>query len=255
MLRPSIRLTLLFIMLCIISRTFSFVSWTYRHPLRTSTRFVSSISNSDVARTADMSSALTSTTSTLDPEDFLFGGQTERLSFTDMEVHPTLIAALSTIDKQTATNIQRKSFAPIIAGKDTVIGAETGSGKTLSYMIPILHKLITATSDDDESNDESSSSTDDDDTENEEVDEAELLQRYGGDNKENYPQAIIMVPNKELAMQVSALFILPLSYYHYCCYADCTNTSACRCSLYSYTPSFYTPITFFQYPHYNHLSL
>jgi superfamily II DNA/RNA helicase len=154
-----------------------------------------------MAHNTDMSSSIGSASgNTIDPEEFLFGGTEERLSFAQMEVHPGLVTALAGIEKETATNIQRKSFAPIVAGKDTVIGAETGSGKTLSYMIPILHKLI-ATSDG-ESADAMTSTDSSAVNESGEEDKGDLLVKYGGDNVENYPRAIILVPNKELAMQV-----------------------------------------------------
>lgn len=40
------------------------------------------------------------------------------------------------------TQIQADSFSPIVNGKDVLIRADTGSGKTLSYLIPIMQKLV-----------------------------------------------------------------------------------------------------------------
>ncbi|OHT11639.1 DEAD/DEAH box helicase family protein [Tritrichomonas foetus] len=41
------------------------------------------------------------------------------------------------------TKVQAGSFQPIIDGKDVLMRADTGSGKTLSYLLPIMQRLTT----------------------------------------------------------------------------------------------------------------
>jgi superfamily II DNA/RNA helicase len=54
--------------------------------------------------------------------------------------YPTLVDRLKTQGLEYATSIQSKTIPAILSGKDTIIGAETGSGKTLSYMLPLFIK-------------------------------------------------------------------------------------------------------------------
>lgn len=56
---------------------------------------------------------------------------------------PTLLSSLEERNFIQATSIQSKSIPKILEGHDVVIGAETGSGKTLSYMLPVLAKYGT----------------------------------------------------------------------------------------------------------------
>jgi len=77
-----------------------------------------------------------------------------------------VIKNLKSMGIERPSNVQVSSFADIAAGEDVIIGAETGSGKTMAYLLPLLYKL-------------------------------------GGDNHEyGYCKAIILVPNKELSNQV-----------------------------------------------------
>jgi ATP-dependent RNA helicase DDX31/DBP7 len=41
------------------------------------------------------------------------------------------------------TKIQADSFRPIVDGSDVLMRADTGSGKTLSYLVPIMQRLVT----------------------------------------------------------------------------------------------------------------
>jgi superfamily II DNA/RNA helicase len=58
----------------------------------------------------------------------------------------TVINSLEGRNLTHATSIQSKSIPKIMEGHDVVIGAETGSGKTLSYMLPLLAKFGTISS-------------------------------------------------------------------------------------------------------------
>lgn len=44
-------------------------------------------------------------------------------------------------------HLQAASVGPVLSGKDVVIAAETGSGKTHSYLVPLIEKLCTALGD------------------------------------------------------------------------------------------------------------
>lgn len=46
------------------------------------------------------------------------------------------------INLNTPTFVQQKSIPIILSGSDTLVKSETGSGKTLCYLLPILHNLL-----------------------------------------------------------------------------------------------------------------
>jgi ATP-dependent RNA helicase RhlE len=61
--------------------------------------------------------------------------------FTDLGLAPTLLSALRTEGYDTPTPIQAKAIPPIMAGKDLLGVAQTGTGKTAAFALPILHRL------------------------------------------------------------------------------------------------------------------
>ena len=73
--------------------------------------------------------------------DYLFG-EGEKVLFKDLGACEKLVQALHDVHMSTATSIQALSFKPIMSKKDCVVGAETGSGKTLSYLAPIINGIL-----------------------------------------------------------------------------------------------------------------
>ena len=63
--------------------------------------------------------------------------------FTDFDLHPTVLAALSKLEIVHPTPIQLKVLAPILAGKDVIGKAETGTGKTIGFGAPLIGKIDT----------------------------------------------------------------------------------------------------------------
>ena len=59
-------------------------------------------------------------------------------SFEDLNLSKPLIKSLNDIGYQTPTPIQQKAFPVIMSGKDAVVIAQTGTGKTFAYLLPIL---------------------------------------------------------------------------------------------------------------------
>lgn len=86
------------------------------------------------------------------------------ISFDDIKLSKQIRMALEEAAFEKPTEIQHKVFSPIRAGKDVIGIAQTGTGKTLAYLMPILMKLNYA--------------------------------------KGNDPRALIVVPTRELVLQV-----------------------------------------------------
>ncbi|MET0279933.1 MAG: DEAD/DEAH box helicase, partial [Steroidobacteraceae bacterium] len=66
------------------------------------------------------------------------------MSFTELGISPALIGAL---DKQQITDptpIQVAALPPLLEGKDAYLHAETGTGKTLAYLLPLFCRVDVA---------------------------------------------------------------------------------------------------------------
>ncbi|HVF18588.1 MAG TPA: DEAD/DEAH box helicase [Steroidobacteraceae bacterium] len=66
------------------------------------------------------------------------------MTFADLQVQPALILALEKQQIKEPTPIQTASYPVLIAGKDAYLHAETGTGKTLAYLVPLFARLDAA---------------------------------------------------------------------------------------------------------------
>ena len=63
------------------------------------------------------------------------------MSFKNLGLSPSLLRALDKLNYKQPTPIQEKAIPPILAGKDVLGIAQTGSGKTASFALPTLMNL------------------------------------------------------------------------------------------------------------------
>ncbi len=63
------------------------------------------------------------------------------LSFEDFKLNRQILNAIADAGYQTPTPIQQKAIAPILGGQDILGVAQTGTGKTAAYVLPLLMKL------------------------------------------------------------------------------------------------------------------
>jgi ATP-dependent RNA helicase RhlE len=63
------------------------------------------------------------------------------VTFQELNLNTPLLNALSDMGFETATPIQEKIYPVVMSGRDAVGIAQTGTGKTLSYLVPILRQL------------------------------------------------------------------------------------------------------------------
>jgi len=90
------------------------------------------------------------------------------LDFSSFNFHESLAESIESSGYKKATLIQEKAIPVIMDGKDIIASAQTGTGKTAAFLLPILHKLMS-----------------------EEHTDSEV-------------HALIMVPTRELAIQISS---------------------------------------------------
>ena len=63
------------------------------------------------------------------------------LTFSDLNLNTPLLNAINDLGYTTPTPIQEQAFNVVASGKDVVGIAQTGTGKTFAYMLPILKNL------------------------------------------------------------------------------------------------------------------
>src|ERR1700710_116327 len=65
------------------------------------------------------------------------------IPFADLQIHPSVLQALSDVGYETPSAIQAATIPAMLAGSDVVGLAQTGTGKTAAFAIPILSKIDT----------------------------------------------------------------------------------------------------------------
>ncbi len=86
------------------------------------------------------------------------------VTFTDLNLNTSLLNALSDLGLEYPTPIQEQAFSPVMSGRDVIGTAQTGTGKTFAYLLPVL--------------------------------------RMWKFSKSNDPRILIVVPTRELVLQV-----------------------------------------------------
>ena len=69
------------------------------------------------------------------------------MKFNELDILPVLETALAKEQIVEPTPIQQKSIPYILDGKDIYISSETGTGKTLAYLLPIISRIDSSTKD------------------------------------------------------------------------------------------------------------
>ncbi|WP_206199398.1 DEAD/DEAH box helicase [Parasulfuritortus cantonensis] len=62
-------------------------------------------------------------------------------TFEELRLAPELLAAVAAMGYVTPTPIQREAIPLVLAGRDLLAQAQTGTGKTAAFTLPLLHKM------------------------------------------------------------------------------------------------------------------
>ena len=65
-------------------------------------------------------------------------------NFSELNLAPALLTALQEENYHTPTAIQAQTIPLILAGADVMGSAQTGTGKTAAFVLPLLHNLLSA---------------------------------------------------------------------------------------------------------------
>jgi ATP-dependent RNA helicase RhlE len=64
------------------------------------------------------------------------------MTFTDFNFDPKLNEGLESMGYEKPTPIQEQAVPVILQGKDVIACAQTGTGKTAAYILPVIHKMM-----------------------------------------------------------------------------------------------------------------
>jgi len=65
------------------------------------------------------------------------------LKFTDLGLDQRILDGIDAMGYETATPVQQQVMVPILEGKDIIASAQTGTGKTAAFLLPLIHRLLT----------------------------------------------------------------------------------------------------------------
>ena len=74
------------------------------------------------------------------------------MPFSLLGLSPPILNALADLNYLKPTEIQKQAIPVILSGKDIIAAAQTGTGKTASFVLPLLEKLTAANNSDEERN-------------------------------------------------------------------------------------------------------
>lgn len=69
------------------------------------------------------------------------------MNFIDFNFTQDVQGAIDSMGFETATPIQEQAIPVILKGNDLIACAQTGTGKTAAYLLPVIHKLVSAHAD------------------------------------------------------------------------------------------------------------
>ncbi|HEY7651503.1 MAG TPA: DEAD/DEAH box helicase, partial [Methylomirabilota bacterium] len=63
------------------------------------------------------------------------------IAFDQLGLSPSILAAIKDVGYEAPTPVQAKAIPPLLAGRDLIGQAQTGTGKTAAFASPILEAL------------------------------------------------------------------------------------------------------------------
>jgi len=101
-------------------------------------------------------------------------------NFAELSLIPPLLARLTELEYQQPTPIQAQAIPSVLAGHDLIAGANTGSGKTATFALPMLQHLFL-----------------------QQGAKKSSISKDSKNSKGNYVAGLILVPTRELAKQIA----------------------------------------------------
>lgn len=74
--------------------------------------------------------------------DIIKSQKSDKPTFEELNLDTRLIKVLSSLGMKNPTNIQFEALPFLLAGKNSLIASETGNGKTLAFLLPIIQRIL-----------------------------------------------------------------------------------------------------------------
>ena len=126
------------------------------------------------------------------------------ITFAELGLNEQILAGVATLGFSAPTPVQAAAIPAVLAGKDVVASAQTGTGKTAAFMLPTLQRIAVEKPGETEKPDAKERNTADKRTATAER-SAKHNAKRGDDKRNAYPRALIITPTRELAAQIDAV--------------------------------------------------
>ena len=126
------------------------------------------------------------------------------ITFAELGLNEQILAGVATLGFNAPTPVQAAAIPAVLAGKDVVASAQTGTGKTAAFMLPTLQRIAVEKPGGAEKPDVKERNTADKRTATAER-SAKHNAKRGDDKRNAYPRALIITPTRELAAQIDAV--------------------------------------------------
>ena len=126
------------------------------------------------------------------------------ITFAELGLNEQILAGVATLGFNAPTPVQAAAIPAVLAGKDVVASAQTGTGKTAAFMLPTLQRIAVEKPGETEKPDAKERNTADKRTATTER-SAKHNAKRGDDKRNAYPRALIITPTRELAAQIDAV--------------------------------------------------
>ena len=118
------------------------------------------------------------------------------MSFESLNLHETLVAAVRDAGYTVATDVQQRAIPPALEGRDLMVSSSTGSGKTASFVLPALTRVLAARH-------AAAQRRAHDDVPSGAPGSDGAPSRRPAREQSRGPRVLVLVPTRELAIQVS----------------------------------------------------
>ena len=124
------------------------------------------------------------------------------ITFAELGLNEQILAGVATLGFNAPTPVQAAAIPAVLAGKDVVASAQTGTGKTAAFMLPTLQRIAVEKPDGAEKPDAKEPNT----AAGRNAVSGRNAKRgdakRGGVKRNAYPRALIITPTRELAAQI-----------------------------------------------------
>lgn len=115
------------------------------------------------------------------------------ITFAELGLNEQILAGVATLGFNAPTPVQTAAIPAVLAGKDVVASAQTGTGKTAAFMLPTLQRIAGEKHGGAEKSD------------SKERNAAAGRNAKRNTKRDAYPRALIITPTRELAAQIDAV--------------------------------------------------